>query len=134
MPRVRELLADLGDRDEFIGGLINISKKVDEYEPKQKGYLGIIRSDYMYDDKTNEPKLIEYNTIASSFGPLAWGVNQLHKHLITKHKMDVDISRIDRTKNPHLLIVESLKQAYDLYFNVYDNGKQLYEFSKSQIS
>ena len=128
MPRVRELLADLGSRDEFIGGLIDISKKVDEYEPKQKGYLGILRSDYMYDDKTDEPKLIEYNTIASSFGPLAWGVNQLHKHLISKYKMDIDVSRIERAKNPHLSIVESLKQAYDLYFDVVDNRKLFLEF------
>ena len=123
IPRVRELLHNIGQRDDFIGGLLKISEKVEKSEIKQKGYLGILRSDYMYDKADYSPKLIEFNTIASSFGVLSWGINQLHKHLITKYKMAVDGDKIERANNPHMLIVDGLKQAYDLYFGIVDNGK-----------
>lgn len=117
IPRVRELFGNLQEKDEFIGGLIKISKAVEKAEHKQKGYLGILRSDYMHDKETNAPKLIEVNTIASSFGPLSWGINELHKHLINQYEMDVDLDKIEKAKNPKELIIESLKQAYNLYFD-----------------
>ena len=116
IPRVRELLSDLGEKDEFVGGMLKISHAVEKYPYKQKGYLGILRSDYMFDEETLEPKLIEFNTIASSFGPLAWGANQLHQKLIKKYNPEIDIGRIQREKNPTNSTSEGLKQAYDLYF------------------
>mmetsp|Transcript_16109 Transcript_16109/g.15826 ORF Transcript_16109/g.15826 Transcript_16109/m.15826 type:complete len:371 (-) Transcript_16109:116-1228(-) len=115
--RVKELLSEIGEKDECIGNMLRISKAVEQSDYKQKGYLGIIRSDYMYDSETNEPKLIEVNTIASSFGVLAWGANQIHQVLAEKSSTEIDMSRLKRTKNPSVLIPEGLKQAYDLYFD-----------------
>jgi glutathione synthase len=124
IPRVRELLHDLGEKDSFVKGLLDISEKVSESERPQKGYLGIIRSDFMFDKETKKPKLIEFNTIAASFGVLSWGINQLHCHLIKKYNMDVDLEKVERKKNPHQLIVDSLKMGYDLYFgDITDTGE-----------
>lgn len=123
IPRVRELFGELAEKDPFVAGILKISRAVEQAEHKQKGYLGILRNDYMLDDATKQPKLIEINTIASSFGALSWGVNQLHKHLITEHNMDIDLDKVERKKNPHLSIVEALFQAYNMYFDVYDDCK-----------
>jgi glutathione synthetase len=115
IPLVRELLNDLGSKDEFVAGMLKISKEVEEYEHKQRGYFGILRSDYMYDEETHKPKMIEVNTIASSFGPLAWGVNQLHQHLVTKYNIPIELENLKKEKNPKENIITAFKQAHDLY-------------------
>ena len=124
IPRVRELLKDLGSKDEFVGGLLRISKLVEQSEHKQKGYLAVLRMDYMFDKDLKEPKMVEFNTIASSFGPLSYGVNWLHRYLVEKYGVDIIMENLERKKNPKILIAESLKQAYNLYFDSDINGNQ----------
>lgn len=119
---MRELLAELGSKDEFVGGLLRISELVENSEHKQKGYLGVLRMDYMFDEETKEPKIVEYNTIASSFGPLSYGINTLHRYLVEKYGIQIDSENLERKKNPKVLIPEALKQAYNLYFDCDING------------
>ncbi|KAF2095041.1 glutathione synthase [Rhizodiscina lignyota] len=75
--------------DDFIANLWRIHLEV-----KREGYvqdlsLGLFRSDYMVhindegSDKKLQIKQVEFNTIASSFGGLAWEVSTLHKYLLS---------------------------------------------------
>lgn len=45
----------------------------------------ILRSDYMIDQPTNSLRLVEYNTIASSFGCLSNMVRDMHRYVIGKY-------------------------------------------------
>ncbi len=45
----------------------------------------ILRSDYMIDQPTHSIKLVEYNTIASSFCGLADKVSKTHSYVLEKY-------------------------------------------------
>ena len=45
----------------------------------------ILRCDFMIDQPSNSIKLVEYNTIASSFGILSQKVQQIQKYVKTKY-------------------------------------------------
>ena len=44
-----------------------------------------LRADYMIDQPTRSLKLVEYNTVASSFCCLANKVNEVHKYVMDKY-------------------------------------------------
>ena len=46
----------------------------------------ILRSDYMIDQPTHSIKLVEYNTIASSFGCLSNKVREMHSYVLQKYQ------------------------------------------------
>ena len=121
-PRVRELLSDLASKDEFTGRLVKISEQVAESAYPQLGYLGVVRSDYMFDEESALPKMIEFNTIASSLGPLSTGVNKFHLDLIEKYNPDIDIEKIRKQKDPTEYIADGLKSAFDFYFGKTDEN------------
>ena len=45
----------------------------------------VLRNDYMIDVPSNQAKLVEYNTIASSFGILSQKVGEMQKYIKDKY-------------------------------------------------
>lgn len=77
-----KLLGPMAEKEPFVKTLVQISKKAREIGgDKQRGVLGLLRSDYMVDQGT-DLKIIEWNTIASSIGPLCDRLKGMHKYLI----------------------------------------------------
>jgi len=73
---------------EFTGKILKLYEECLTEGIVQTNYLGIHRSDYMeVDSNTNLSGWahIEFNTIASSFGPLGDKVVRLHDFLLTRH-------------------------------------------------
>ena len=94
---IHSTLQPFRDQDIFLHNLLNISKKNHNMEKKQEIYLGLLRTDYMSDiSSPNELKIIEYNTIASSFGNLTDKLHDLHTYIAQRYP---EITNID----PNLL-------------------------------
>src|SRR5947209_4940577 len=92
------LYARIASDEGFLNSLVPTLAKVDNFMEKlwrvhltvkEKGYaqslsLGMFRSDYMtHKPEGEEPMIrqVEFNTIASSFGPLATKVSEMHRFL-----------------------------------------------------
>jgi glutathione synthase len=90
---IHQLLADFSEKDEFMNILVEISKTFNEQrkrgEPSQNNHMCILRSDYMLDMPTSSVKLVEYNTIASSFGCLSQKVGEVHEYVRSKYEDDL---------------------------------------------
>lgn len=69
--------------------LLDISLAFNKQEVKQDIHLCILRSDYMIDKFTNALKLVEYNTIASSFGCLCQKVTEVQNYIRDKYEGDI---------------------------------------------
>ena len=82
---IYSLLKNFAAHDSFMSKLIEVSGKFNALEKKQDIHMCILRSDYMIDQPTRELKLVEYNTIASSFGCLSQKVRNLHHYLADKY-------------------------------------------------
>jgi hypothetical protein len=68
--------------DDFQRGLWDIWQTVRREGIAQPLALGLFRSDYLLHGVNMAPKQVEFNTIASSFGPLASRVSELHRYLV----------------------------------------------------
>lgn len=57
----------------------------------------ILRSDFMIDTPTNEPKLVEYNTIAASLGVLTEQVIKVQRYIKQKYsdKVEYNYQQLD---------------------------------------
>ena len=76
--------------------LINVSKAFadqrDRGEPVQDIHCLILRSDYMIDQPTHQIKLVEFNTIACSFGCLSNKVREMHSYVLEKYHSAVSLN------------------------------------------
>ena len=66
--------------DEFLERLYKIYKHT---ENPQKLSVQVLRSDYMVDQESNFPLMVEYNLIASSFGCLSDRIQDVSKRLLS---------------------------------------------------
>ena len=82
---IHELLAGFLQYDDFLAKLVDVSKKYNAYEKKQTIQMCVLRCDFMIDWPNDQPKLVEYNTIASSFGVLSQRVVQVQKYIKDKY-------------------------------------------------
>lgn len=93
--------------------------------------LGLVRSDYMLDQITNQIKQIEYNVISVSFAGLGPKVANLHRYLNQSGAYDAqsgskqyynqhDIATSEATAN----LVEGLAKANDLYHREQKSGSE----------
>lgn len=86
---IHNMLDSFAQNDEFMLRLLNVSRAFNEQrergEPVQDIHCLVLRSDYMIDEPTRSLKLVEYNTIASSFCCLANQVNQMHQYVMGKY-------------------------------------------------
>ena len=82
---LEEILTPIAEKDEFVRKNLEISKKLVNYEHKQKIKLGIFRNDYLFDKVQNFLLFTEYNTIASSMGTFTDRLKKFYSHFSEKY-------------------------------------------------
>ena len=82
---IHPILDDFQKHDKFMGRLLQVSDSFNQCQKAQDIHMCILRSDYMVDIPTDTLKLVEYNTIASSFGPLSQKVGEMQSYVAKKH-------------------------------------------------
>ena len=65
-------------------------------EPVQDIHMCVLRSDYMLDMPTSSIKLVEYNTIASSFGCLSHKVSEMHEYVRSKYEDELMMNHSEK--------------------------------------
>ncbi|XP_069507915.1 glutathione synthetase [Ambystoma mexicanum] len=114
---LEEVLASTVKVDDFIAHLFKIYKQVLKEGIAQSVFLGLNRSDYMFDcdtDGNTSLKQIEINTIAASFGGLASRTTEVHKHVLNvlgKYKQSSELL----PNNPSKGIADGIAKAWELY-------------------
>lgn len=56
--------------------------------------MAVLRSDFMIDIPSDTPKLVEYNTIACSFGILSQKVAEMQKYIRDKYQIPLNYARL----------------------------------------
>ena len=82
---LEEILNPIAEKDEFVRKNLEISKKLVNYEHKQKIKLGIFRNDYLFDKVQNFLLFTEYNTIASSMGTFSDRLKKFYSFFSEKY-------------------------------------------------
>ncbi|XP_073415523.1 glutathione synthetase isoform X2 [Dendrobates tinctorius] len=103
--------------DDFIEQLFKIYRHVLNEGLAQTVFLGINRSDYMFDcreDGTTALKQIEINTIAASFGGLSSRTPAVHQHVLKTLGRQEEACKI-LPNNPSLGIARGIAKAWELY-------------------
>ncbi|XP_069809436.1 glutathione synthetase [Dendropsophus ebraccatus] len=103
--------------DDFIEKLFKVYRHVLSEGLAQTVFLGINRSDYMFDcraDGTTALKQIEINTIAASFGGLSSQTPAVHQHVLKALGKPEDVSNV-LSNNPSLGISRGIARAWELY-------------------
>jgi len=116
---IHDTLKPFADHDEFPKRLMQVSAKYHSTKNKQDVYLGIVRSDYMLDCMQKKLQMVEYNTIASSFGVLSDKLNSLQRYMYKKYPYlfpsDFDLSKLA----PSNEFVENATKAFNLCIELY---------------
>ena len=87
--KIWETLKFFKEQDELMTKMIKLSEKFNSLPIKQNIHLCILRSDYMVDKVSGSLKLVEYNTIASSFGCLHQRTREMQKFIRSKYEGDI---------------------------------------------
>ena len=82
---LEEVLTPISEKDEFVKKNLEISKKLVNYEHKQKIKLGIYRNDYLFDKNQNFLFFTEYNTIAISMGTFSDKIKKFYSYFSKKY-------------------------------------------------
>lgn len=112
-----EALASTVEVDDFTARLFKIHKQVLEEGISQPVVLGLNRSDYMLDQRdagTSSLKQIEINTISASFGGLAAGMVNVHKHVL-RVAGRLEESEAILNNNPGAGLARAIAKAKELY-------------------
>lgn len=114
---LEEALASTVQVDNFTARLFKIHKQILKEGTSQPVVLGLNRSDYMLDqrdDGTSSLKQIEINTISASFGGLAAGVVNVHKHVL-RAAGRLEESKAILDNNPAAGLARAIAKAKKLY-------------------
>lgn len=114
---LEEALASTVEVDDFTARLFKIHKQVLKEGSSQPVVLGLNRSDYMLDQRdngTSSLKQVEINTISASFGGLAAGVVNVHKHVL-RVAGRLDESKAILDNNPAAGLARAIAKAKKLY-------------------
>lgn len=65
--------------------LMQVSKVYNSGGLRQDIHMCVLRSDYMLDQQSQQFKLVEYNTVACSFGCLSQKVKNLQEYIYDKY-------------------------------------------------
>lgn len=111
-----EALASTVEVDEFTARLFKIHKQVLKEGISQPVVLGLNRSDYMLDqrDAGTSLKQIEINTISASFGGLAAGMVNVHKHVL-RVAGRLEESEAILNNNPAAGLARAIAKVKELY-------------------
>ncbi|KAG5087133.1 hypothetical protein JHK82_054530 [Glycine max] len=82
---LQESLSRTKNADEFTSRLLDIHSKMLQINKKEDIRMGIVRSDYMIDEKTKSLLQIEMNTISTSFALIGCLMTGLHKSLLSQY-------------------------------------------------
>jgi hypothetical protein len=88
-------LEESSKTDEFVEGLLNISKRVNNKDNKniQSLNLGLFRHDFMMCSESRVFKLVEWNTIACSIATFGDGIFKIYEEYIEKYPEIYDYYR-----------------------------------------
>ncbi|KAM6458212.1 glutathione synthetase isoform 3-T3 [Liasis olivaceus] len=103
--------------DDFTAQLFKIYKQVLKEGMAQSVFLGINRSDYMFDygaDGSPALKQVEINTIAASFGGLTSRTTTVHRHVLNVLGKSKEASKL-LSNNPSKGIAMGIARAWELY-------------------
>ena len=87
-----EVLAQV--EDEFVAKLVDVSKKVRAGKRRQQVQVLVLRTDYMVDRESQELKMVEYNTVATSLGCLCQRVREIQDIILKKYNPPLNYSAI----------------------------------------
>ncbi|CAI9580594.1 unnamed protein product, partial [Staurois parvus] len=114
---LEQTLASAMKVDDFIERLFKVYRHVLHEGLAQSVFLGINRSDYMFDckeDGTTALKQIEINTIAASFGGLSSRTPAVHQHVLRTLGKSEEARKI-LSNDPSLGISRGIAKAWELY-------------------
>ncbi|XP_074068201.1 glutathione synthetase isoform X1 [Macrotis lagotis] len=103
--------------DDFIARLFSIYKQVLKEGVAQTVFLGLNRSDYMFNRSAAGPpvlKQIEINTISASFGGLSSKTPAVHRHILNVLGKTKEASSI-LSNNPSKGLALGIAKAWELY-------------------
>ena len=136
---LEEILNPIAEKDEFVRKNLEISKKLVNYEHKQKIKLGIFRNDYLFDKVQNFLLFTEYNTIASSMGTFSDRLKKFYSYFSEKYpdifkKYKDTIIPIDSYDNVDKF-AESMVEAIKLGFpNQYKDSIIIFVIQKNETN
>ncbi|XP_027352819.1 glutathione synthetase, chloroplastic-like [Abrus precatorius] len=115
---LQESLSRTKKVDEFTSRLLDIHSKMQEIHKKEEIRLGLVRSDYMIDEKTKSLLQIEMNTISTSFAAVGCLMTGLHRNLLSYYGkfLGLDSKRVP-ANNATDQYAEALAKAWSEYNN-----------------
>ncbi|KAM3617617.1 uncharacterized protein V6R79_008991 [Siganus canaliculatus] len=114
---LQEALASTIAVDDFTKRLFQIHQQILKEGRAQSIVLGLNRSDYMLDQKSDGAaslKQIEINTIAASFGGLSSRTTDVHRHIL-KVAGQLEQSQRLLDNNPAAGLARAIAKAWELY-------------------
>ncbi|XP_049635218.1 glutathione synthetase [Suncus etruscus] len=114
---LEETLASTIKKDQFTAHLFDIHKQVLKEGIAQTVFLGLNRSDYMFQhnaDGSPTLKQIEINTISASFGGLTSRTPAVHRHVLSVLNKNKEATRI-LSNNPSKGLALGIAKAWELY-------------------
>nr|KYP71257.1 hypothetical protein KK1_010506 [Cajanus cajan] len=115
---LQESLSRTKEADEFTSRLLDIHSKMLQINKKEEIRLGIMRSDYMIDEKTKSLLQIEMNTVSTAFAVNGCLLTGLHRSLLSdygKH-LGLDSERVP-SNNAADKSAEALAKAWNEFNN-----------------
>lgn len=114
---LEQTLSSTIKKDEYTARLFDIYKQVLKEGIAQTVFLGLNRSDYMFQcsaDGSKALKQIEINTISASFGGLASRTPAVHRHVLNVLNKTNEASKI-LSNNPSKGLALGIAKAWELY-------------------
>ena len=125
---IHKVLKPFAETDPFPRRLLEVSSKFHASAHQQKYFLGIIRSDYMLDSLKKKLLVVEYNTIASSFGVLSDKLNNLQQYLFNKYPeifpKNFSLSRLAPPNNFIENATAAFSKCIELYRKTVNSDKE----------
>eukprot|EP00698_Gefionella_okellyi_P018831 TRINITY_DN5691_c0_g1_i1.p1 TRINITY_DN5691_c0_g1~~TRINITY_DN5691_c0_g1_i1.p1 ORF type:complete len:457 (-),score=86.44 TRINITY_DN5691_c0_g1_i1:82-1452(-) len=100
--------------DDLVGPLLQLAQETARHGQAAPASLLISRNDYMMDTVSSDLRQIEINTIACAFPGLAPRVEQLHRFVLKRAKLDHLLNQIPENKS-NVEIPAALAAAHKLY-------------------
>ncbi|RDX82165.1 Glutathione synthetase, chloroplastic, partial [Mucuna pruriens] len=111
------------EADEFTSRLLDIHSKMLQINKKEEIRLGLVRSDYMLDEKTKSLLQIEMNTISTSFAAVGCLMTGLHRRLLSQYG---ELLGLDSKRVPSNNAVNEYAEALAKAWSEYNNPRDLY--------
>ncbi|EGW02765.1 glutathione synthetase isoform X1 [Cricetulus griseus] len=114
---LEQTLSSTIKKDDYTARLFDIYKQVLKEGIAQTVFLGLNRSDYMFQcsaDGSKALKQIEINTISASFGGLASRTPAVHRHVLNVLKKTKEAAKI-LSNNPSKGLALGIAKAWELY-------------------